>query len=76
MPRSRLTKLALMNHSRARPPMRPTLPRSPSLATPTTRVLSTSGAMIIFTSRRKMSVRMEMWSLKAAMEPSSGKAAR
>jgi hypothetical protein len=58
MPNKRETSDALMNQSNARPPTRPTVFISPSLAMPTTSVLNTSGAMIIFTSRRKMSVRI------------------
>jgi len=42
------------------PPIRPTAFVSPICATPTTRVVNTSGAMIILISRKKMSVKREI----------------
>ena len=42
------------------------------MAIPTTRVENTRGAMIILISRRKMSVRMEMFSANTFSEASSG----
>jgi hypothetical protein len=55
-------KVAEINHNMVLPPIRPTALMSPNFATPTTNVENTNGAMIIFTSRRNMSVRIEMLS--------------
>ena len=55
-PRKRLINEADTNQSMAFPPTLPTVFRSPSLAIPTTRVAKTSGAMIIWTRRRKITV--------------------
>ena len=54
------TSEALTNHSIALPPIRPTDFVSPICATPTTKVVKTSGAMIILIRRRKISVKSEM----------------
>ena len=59
-PSSRETREALTNQSIALPPIRPTALVSPICATPTTRVVKTSGAMIILINRRKISVKSEM----------------
>ena len=59
-PSSSETSEALTNHSIALPPIRPTALVSPICATPTTKVVKTSGAMIILIRRRKTSVNREM----------------
>src|SRR6516165_608661 len=53
-PSSKDTNEALTNHNIALPPIRPTDLVSPICATPTTKVVKTSGAMIILIRRRKM----------------------
>ena len=60
MPSNKDMSEALMNQSMVLPPMRPTAPTSPSLATPTTRVESTKGAMIILMRLRNTVVMMEI----------------
>ena len=59
MPSSSDTSDAVMNHSSAFAPMRPTAPASPMPVMPATTVANTSGAMIILISRRKTSERIE-----------------
>ena len=59
-PSSSDTSDAVMNHSIALAPIRPTILGSPIWATPTTNVENTSGAMIILIRRKKMSVISEM----------------
>ncbi len=59
MPSSSDTSEAVMNHSSALPPMRPTALASPMPVMPATTVANTSGAMIILISRRKTSERIE-----------------
>ena len=60
MPSSRETSEAVINQPIALQPTRPTVLASPMWAMPTTRVVKTSGAMIILISRRNTSVTMEM----------------
>ena len=59
MPSNSETRVALMNQAMVLAPMRPTAPTSPSLATPTTSVESTSGAMIILMRLRNTVVMMD-----------------
>ena len=58
MPSDSDTIDAVMNHANVRTKVRPTAPPLPIWAMPTTSVDSTSGAMIILISLRKMSVTM------------------
>ena len=58
MPSASDTTDAVMNHAIVRAKVRPTAPPSPICATPSVRVESTSGAMIILISRRNTSVMM------------------
>ena len=58
IPSNRLNKDALINHRSVFPPIRPTAFISPSLATPTTRVVNTNGATIIFISLKNMSAKI------------------
>ena len=60
MPSSSETSEAVRNQASALRPIRPIASPLPILAMPTTSVVKTSGAMIIFTRRRKMSEKMEM----------------
>ena len=55
-PINKLTSDAVINHNMALPPTRPTVFKSPNFAIPTTKVLNTSGAIIICTKRKKMVV--------------------
>ena len=59
IPSSSDTRDAVMNHSNALPPMRPTALASPMPVMPATTVANTSGAMIILIRRRKTSERIE-----------------
>ena len=59
MPSNSDTSDAVMNHSSALAPMRPTAFASPMPVMPATTVANTSGAMIILISRRKTSERIE-----------------
>jgi hypothetical protein len=52
-------KDAPINQAKVFPPIRPTELMSPSFATPTTSVVSTSGATIILISRMKISATRE-----------------
>ena len=58
MPSNKLNKDALINHNKVLPPIRPTELMSPNFATPTTKVVNTSGATIIFINLKKISARM------------------
>ena len=58
IPNNKLMSEALINHSNVLPPIRPTELISPSLATPTTNVVNTSGATIILINLKKMSAKM------------------
>ena len=54
---------AVKNQAKALPPIRPTDFKSPSFAIPTTRVVSTSGAIIICTKRIKTVAKILMYEL-------------
>ena len=55
IPSNKLISEALINHNSVLPPIRPTAFISPNLATPTTSVVNTNGATIIFINLKKTS---------------------
>jgi hypothetical protein len=67
-----VTRVAKVNHTIVFNPMRPTVLKSPTFATPTNKREKTSGAIIILIRRRKMSLSKEILSTNGLMLTASG----